>query len=146
MIPVEYPKLKFKLKEEAGKKYIFDELRKRWLFITPEEWVRQNFIQYLIQVENYPASYIAVEKQLTVGELKKRFDILLYDSAHQPWMMVECKASSIPLQPFILEQALRYNIGIPVPYLVITNGHFYKAYKKESGKLVELNQLPAFGI
>lgn len=144
MIPVTYPNVEFKLKEEGTKKFIFDELRKVWLVITPEEWVRQHFIFYLLHVKKYPAALIAVEKRLKLGELTKRFDILIYNANHQPWMMVECKASSVALKPAVLEQVLRYNISIPVPYLVITNGYYCKAFQKIDGRLHELEDLPNF--
>ena len=75
MIIVNYPEPAFRIKQEEGKDYIFDTIRKRWLLLTPEEWVRQNFIQYLVQVKGYPLSLIAVEKELRLGELKKRFDL-----------------------------------------------------------------------
>ena len=87
MLAIHYPEPVFQLKKEAGKDMIFDPLRKRWLLLTPEEWVRQNFVQYLIQVKKYPASLIAMEKVIKLGELKKRFDILVYNKLHQPWMI-----------------------------------------------------------
>ncbi len=145
MLTIEYPKNDFRTKREAGKDFIFDELRKQWLRLSPEEWVRQNFIQYLIQVKQYPASLIAQEKKIVLGELIKRFDILVYNQQIEPWMMVECKASTIPLQQHILDQVLRYNIAVPVPYLIITNGTQTAGFKKEGGKLVELLELPKFG-
>ena len=145
MLTIEYPKNDFRFKREAGKEFIFDELRKQWLRLSPEEWVRQNFIQYLVQVKQYPASLIAQEKKIVLGELTKRFDILIYNQQIEPWMMVECKASTIPLQEHILEQVLRYNISVPVPYLIITNGSQTAGFRKEDGKLVELVELPPFG-
>lgn len=145
MLTIEYPKNDFRFKREAGKEFIFDELRKQWLRLSPEEWVRQNFIQYLVQVKQYPASLIAQEKKIVLGELTKRFDILIYNQQIEPWMMVECKASTIPLQEHILEQVLRYNISVPVPYLIITNGSQTAGFRKEGGKLVELAELPPFG-
>ena len=98
MININYPEPGFRIKEEAGKELIFDALRKKWLQLTPEEWVRQNFVQYLLQEKKYPVSLIALEKEIRLGELKKRFDILIYDLNHQPWMMVECKAADIKLE------------------------------------------------
>ena len=87
---INYPEPAFRIKTGNGKDFIFDLLRKKWVVLTPEEWVRQNFIQYLLQVKNYSAALIAIEKEIKLGELKKRFDILVYDSKHQPWMMIEC--------------------------------------------------------
>ena len=94
------------------------------MVITPEELVRQNFIQYLVSFRNYPGSYIALEKKIRLGELTNRFDILVYDKMHKPWMIVECKGRDIELTESVLHQALRYNISVPVPFIVITNGHF----------------------
>ena len=91
MLPVSYPDPTFKIKTDNGKELIFDGLRKRWVPLTSEEWVRQNFIQFLLQEKKYPSSLIAVEKEIKLGELKKRFDILVYDKEHRPWMMIECK-------------------------------------------------------
>ncbi|RYY66810.1 MAG: type I restriction enzyme HsdR N-terminal domain-containing protein, partial [Chitinophagaceae bacterium] len=129
-------------KEEGGRRYIFDALRRLWLLLTPEEWVRQNFLQYLQQVLRYPAPLIAVEKEIRLNDLRKRFDILVYDERHQPWLLVECKAPEVALAPAVLEQALRYNLSVPVAYLVITNGTHTMAWQKGAGTLSELEALP----
>src|SRR5688572_11029983 len=97
MLTIKYPEQQFQIKQDGGKDMIFDPLRKKWLLLTPEEWVRQNFVQYLIRVKKYPATLIAQEKMIILGELKKRFDILVYDTDHRPWMMIECKAPAIKL-------------------------------------------------
>ena len=146
MIRIEYPSFPFRMKKEAEKEFIFDECRRQWLRLTTEEWVRQNFLQYLLQVKKYPASLIAVEKEIRLGELKKRFDILVYDAQHQPWLMVECKGMDVPLNQGVLQQVLRYNIAIPVPYLVITNGSLSFAYIRKNNQLQSLDALPEFGI
>ena len=144
MIAVQYPKPIFKTKQEPTGLAIFDELRKAWLKLTPEEWVRQNFVQYLLQEMQYPSSLIALEKQIVLGELTKRFDILVYDRNYNPWMMVECKSMNVRLDSKVLEQVLRYNISVPVRFLVITNGHFCYGFDRSSGRLEELKELPAF--
>jgi hypothetical protein len=144
LIAVHYSPPEFKTKKESNGLAIFDELRKTWLKLTPEEWVRQNFVQYLINQQHYPSSFIAVERQLQLGELTKRFDILVYDRNYQPWMMVECKSMDVKLDARVLDQVLRYNISIPVPYLVITNGHACYGFDRSSGRLEELDELPAF--
>ena len=146
MISIHYPEHEFKLKEDSGKKLIFDELRRIWLKLTPEEWVRQNFLQYLIKVKLYPPSLIAVEKEFSLGELKKRFDLLVYDRAHRPWMLVECKETTISLEQAVLDQILRYHISLPVPYLVITNGNHCAGFGKLNGHLQSLQELPEFGV
>jgi hypothetical protein len=106
--------------------------------------VRQNFIQYLIQVLNYPDAMIAVEKSLELNGMKRRFDLLVYDTDHQPWMLVECKATTVSLGQPVLDQVLRYNISIPVPYLIITNGTETRGWRKEEGMLFDLEAMPAW--
>jgi len=142
MIRINYPQHDFRRKEEEGKEYIFDELRKSWLRLTPEEWVRQNFLQYLIQEKRYPASLIAVEKEIQLGELKKRFDILVYNREHQPWMMIECKDMQTELNEPVLHQLLRYNIAVPVTYMIITNGSYCIGFHKKEQQLQLLDDLP----
>lgn len=145
MIKIYYPTHPFKIREpELKKEEIWDDLRKRWVRLTPEEWVRQNFIQYLLQVKNYPASYIAVERKMKLGELTKRFDLMVFDSAAQPWMMVECKATHEKLDNRVLWQVLRYNMAIPVKYLVITNGEECHAFVKGVMDFEAITTLPGY--
>ena len=141
MVKIDYPQPIFRIKTENGKDFIFDTLRKKWLLLTGEEWVRMNFVQYLVQEKKYPASLIALEKEIMLGELKKRFDILVYDKDHQPWMMIECKEAEIKLNDDVLQQVLRYNISVPVKYIVITNGNATVGWRRE-GDLKLLNELP----
>ena len=145
MISILYPEPAFRIKSEAGKDFIFDTFRKKWLVLTPEEWVRQNFLQYLVQVLKYPETLIAVEKEFRFGEMNRRFDILVYTKDHQPWMMVECKAPDILLDQSVLEQVLRYNISIPVEYLVITNGSNGFAWQKGK-ELLLIDRMPVFPV
>lgn len=142
MIKIEYPPYQPKIKKEAGREMIFDEIRKRWVVLTPEEWVRQNFLQHLTSVKNYPASLIAVEKEIKLGELKKRFDIVVYDKSTKPWMIVECKEMNVSLDRSVLEQVLRYNLSLQVPYLVITNGSYCLAAVIRNNGLIEIDGLP----
>lgn len=142
MVVINYPEPDFRIKKEGGKEFIFDALRKKWLLLTPEEWVRQNFVQYLLQVKNYASSLIAVEKEIKLGELKKRFDILVYTNNHQPWMMIECKAAEIKLDEKVLEQILRYNISLPVEYMVITNGEMTYAWQRKKNRLDLIDEIP----
>ena len=146
MIMVQYPEPQFRIKVENGKRFIFDSIRKIWLLLTEEEWVRQNFLNYLIATLKYPSALIALEKEIMLNDLKKRFDILVYNSSHQPWMMVECKASSVKLSEDVLQQLLRYNISVPVEYMVITNGTSTIGWKKDKGELKLLKELPQFDI
>jgi hypothetical protein len=142
MIKINYPKYQPKIKNENNKELIFDEVRKRWVILTPEEWVRQNFLQYLTQVKKYPASLIAVEKEIQLGDLKKRFDIVVYDKATAPWMIIECKEMTVELDKKVLDQILRYNITLQVPYLIITNGSYCMAFECINNQLEELTELP----
>lgn len=144
MIAVKFPEPAFRLKKEKDVEWIFDPIRKQWLVLTEEEWVRQNFIQLLIQTAHYPAAFIAVEKEILLGELKKRFDILVYNKDHKPWMMIECKAPVIPLSDTVLQQVLLYNITVPVIFLIITNGQFTYGWENANGALNHIDQLPAW--
>jgi hypothetical protein len=142
MIHITYPPHNFKVEERNGQRFIFDNIRKKWLLLTDEEWVRQNFVNYLLIEMSYPATLLALEKSLTLNELKKRFDILVYDSKHQPWMLIECKAPQVLLSEAALQQVLRYNISVPVPFIAITNGAATFGWQKEHGQLRKLDALP----
>ena len=120
-------------------------MRKRWLALTPEEWVRQHFLQYLTGVMHYPPTLIAVERAFDLGELKKRFDIVVHDRDSKPWMLVECKEMKIPLDSKVLDQVLRYHIILRVPYIVITNGKDCFGFSNCNGQVRELRELPAYG-
>ena len=145
MIKIKYPAYQPKIKKEDTREFIFDEVRKRWVVLTPEEWVRQNFLQYIITVKKYPASLIAVEKEVKLGDLRKRFDIVVYDKNSRPWMIIECKEMNVELSKQVLDQVLRYNIAMQVPYLVITNGSYCMAFQCIDNKLMELDELPGVG-
>ena len=142
MIKIEYPFKKPSLKSENDKETVFCVIRKRWILLTPEEWVRQNFILYLVEILKYPPSLISVEKQLLLGDIKKRFDIIAYRN-DRPFMIVECKEMNVPLSENTLRQVLNYNTNIQASYIVITNGSYCIAYKKEDDRFVEVNELPA---
>src|SRR5215203_4430738 len=141
MIAVKYPAPAFKIKQENKQHFVFDAIRKTWLLLTEEEWVRQNFLQYLITELNYPSALIAIEKELELNGLKKRFDVLVHDEQHKPWMLIECKAPQVALNDAALEQILRYNMGIPVPFLVITNGKSTYAWQNKNDELTLLKKL-----
>lgn len=144
MIKIEYPPYKPKIKEEAGHEFIFDGIRKKWVALTPEEWVRQNFLQYLLLVKNYPAALIAVEKEIMLGDVKKRYDIVVFDKNSSPFMLIECKEMGVRLSEDVLNQVLSYNIAMQVPCLVITNGTHCMAFNCAGGKLSEVRELPLF--
>ena len=142
MIAVQFPEPQFNIRTKAGKRYIFDSIRKAWLLLTEEEWVRQNLVAYFIQTLLYPKEAIALEKAILVNGLKKRFDILVYNKSHEPWMLVECKAPTVSLDERVLQQALRYNLSVPVTYLVISNGPQTLAWKKSAANLDLMEQFP----
>ncbi|MEP7165885.1 MAG: type I restriction enzyme HsdR N-terminal domain-containing protein [Ferruginibacter sp.] len=144
MIKIIYPEKKPSIKSEANKELIFCVIRKRWILITPEEWVRQNFLQYLIEVLHYPASLIAVEKQLLLGDVKKRFDIVVYDKETKPFMIIECKQMNMPLSENALQQVLRYNTNIQAKFLIITNGSHCFGFEKLNDRFGEINTMPVF--
>ncbi len=141
MLQIEYPEYDFRIKEENSSTFIFDGVRRKWVTLTPEEWVRQNFIQYLIQVKNYPSAVIAVEKEIKSGELKKRCDIVVYKS-DVPWVIIECKEPGVVLNDAVIEQILAYNITLQVKILVITNGENNYAIEIHDEGISSLNVLP----
>jgi hypothetical protein len=140
------PQYPIKLKEEKGTKYIFDPIRKKYLVLLPEEWVRQNFIQYLINDKSFPSTLIAIEKGLKLNELQKRADIVIYDNKGQPIVLIECKAPKVKINQEVFEQVARYNIVFKVPYLVVTNGieHYCAKVNFELNSFEFLQELPVY--
>lgn len=142
MIQIKYPEPGFRIKQQGDKEFIFDSIRKTWLLLTGEEWVRQNFVNYLILILKYPSTLIALEKEIILYDMKKRFDVLVYDRQHTPWMMIECKEPGVALSENVLQQVLRYNIKVPVEVMVITNGNNTMAWRKEGEEMIYLTELP----
>ena len=142
MIKIIYPAQKPAIKTENGAEFIFCIIRKKWLSITPEEWVRQNFLNYLVNTLQYPASLIAVEKQLLVGEMKKRFDIIVYKDS-TPFMIIECKEMNVKLSQNVIHQVLNYNSNVQACYIVITNGSYCAGFVRENDQFKEVDMLPA---
>lgn len=122
MIALNFAQIQLKLRQAEGKTSVFDPVRKKWVILTPEEHVRQYMLQYLIISMQYPVSLIAVEKAITVGNLKKRFDIVVHGRNHEPWMLVECKAPEVPLSERALHQLLTYQGTMQCSYWLLTNG------------------------
>ncbi len=143
MIKIVYPDKKPGLKTEGGKELIFCMIRKKWLQVTPEEWVRQNILLYLTEVLQYPASLIAVEKKLQLGELQKRFDIVVYKN-EKPFVLVECKEMNVPITQKTLDQAMRYNSSLQAASFIITNGNASYGFTTNNGGLAALDAFPAF--
>lgn len=140
------PNYNFDLKRKDNKLYIKGIIRNRLLLLTPEEWVRQNFIAYLISEKNMPKNLIAVEKQILVNGLTKRFDILVYDLTGCPQILIECKAHSVPLSQEVFNQVSAYNLALKVPYLFITNGvkHFASMVDLETRQVEFLKEIPNY--
>ena len=144
MFCIDYPAHEFKIKKENNIDIIFDSFRKKWVTLTPEEWVRQNILQYITRIKNYPSSLIAIEKEISLGELKKRCDMVIYDRESKPWMIIECKEMNIVLDEKVLEQILRYHITLPAKHLVITNGSYCYGFIKKDDQFIETEEMPFY--
>ena len=141
---ITFRKYNFSIHEKNEIIYIFDEVRKKNVILTPEEWVRQNFLHYLVYDLNYPKSKIAIEKEFIINERKKRFDLLVFDENTKPFLLLECKSQEEKLNEKVLKQGLNYNLNFEVPYLVISNGDFTFAWQLEKGKAITLKELPNY--
>lgn len=142
MIRINYPELKPQIRNGI-KEEIFCINRKKWVLLTPEEWVRQNLLLYLIHKVGYPKSLIAVERQIKVGDLSKRFDIVCYKN-NEPFIVIECKKMSVSLTDDVLMQVLRYNMKVNAKYLIITNGLDCFGFEKEENRLKEIEVFPDY--
>jgi hypothetical protein len=140
------PTYKFRIKSSENKYFIFDIIRKKYVVLTPEEWVRQHFVQYLIEEKKYPISLIAIEKKLTINKLTKRTDILVFTSEGLPHIIVECKAPSIKITQDTFDQIARYNLKLEANYLVTTNGleHFYCKMDLKNEQYIFLESIPNY--
>lgn len=143
MIKIVYPDKKPSIKAEGAKETIFCIIRKRWMQLTPEEWVRQNTLLYLIETLHYPASLISVEKKIQLGDLSKRFDIVVYKN-DQPFVLIECKEMKVPISQKTLDQVLRYNINLRATSFIITNGNTCYGFTVDAGVLKALDSFPSF--
>lgn len=135
-----------KLIKEENKTLVFDPIRKKYVINTPEEWVRQNFIQFLIQDKNYPASLIAIEKGIELGKTKKRCDIVLYNNKGKPIIIVECKAPAIKISQDTFDQIARYNMALKTDLLVVTNGleHYTCLMDHDNKRYQFLKEIPNY--
>ena len=146
MQPLNFPSYKFRIKSNENKLFIFDILRKKYVSLTPEEWVRQHFIHYLIEEKNYPISLIAVEKKLTINKLTKRTDILVFNAEGVPYIIIECKAPAIKITQSAFDQIARYNLKLTATYLIVSNGltHFYCQMDFEKEQYHFLETIPKY--
>ncbi len=144
MLHVQFPEPAFQTRPLQDGTEIFDRIRKKWLLLTPEEWVRQNMINWLNKVQLVPLAFIAVERMLMVGDSKRRFDIVVYSRKHEPWLLVECKAMDVVLNEATLQQALGYFSAMPAQVLMLSNGHHTYAWQLDQNNLHTLEVLPPF--
>mgnify|MGYP006280073503 FL=1 len=140
------PTYSFKIKSFDNKKFIFDSFRKKYLQLTPEEWVRQNFAAYLVHEKSYPGGRIVLEKSLKYNKLSKRCDILVYNNEGEPVLIVECKAPEIKIVSSTFDQIAIYNLNFKVRYLIVTNGlsHYCAMVDFEERKINFLNEIPVY--
>jgi hypothetical protein len=143
---LKFPSYQFNIKREADQVFIFDEVRKKWLVLTPEEWVRQHVVFYLVGEKGYMPGLIGVEKSIKVNQRIKRFDLVCFDQEAKPLLIVECKAPEVPITQHTLEQAMRYNSEVQAKYLMLTNGLeiVVGRINYESKQLEYLQEIPSF--
>jgi len=140
------PVTEFRVRKKGEKQEIFDRIRKKFVTLTPEEWVRQHFIQYLTGQLNVPSSLVAVEVPMQVNRLKKRGDIVVYGRNGKPCLIVECKAPEVNVTQAVFDQVAIYNMALLVPYLVVTNGlvHFACRINHSDRSIEFLKELPDY--
>ncbi|MFN9710439.1 MAG: type I restriction enzyme HsdR N-terminal domain-containing protein [Bacteroidota bacterium] len=146
MLPLRFADPDFQMRKKDDHAQLFDRIRKKWVKITPEEWVRQNMVVMLINELKISSAHIGVEKEIIVGELKKRFDILVYDQSYEPWMLIECKAPEVMLSEKTAAQMLNYQQVLRARYMVITNGNNAMGWEYYTHQLFEMQSWPSLSI
>jgi hypothetical protein len=146
MKQLQFPSYSFRFKNSENKVAIFDEIRKKFIIITPEEWVRQHVVQFLLQDKKFPKSHINVEKLLKINDLNKRYDVVVYNSDGSIFILVECKAPEIKISQHTFDQIARYNMTLNAEYLMVTNGlnHYFCKMDYENEKYDFLPELPEY--
>ena len=146
MLALNLPKTELKVISKDGKQQVFDVLRRRFVVLTPEEWVRQQFVHFLIRHKGYPAECIGNEVSITLGATKKRCDTVIYGSHAEPLMVIEYKSPSVEITQKVFEQICRYNIKMKVEWLVVSNGlqHYCTRIDYENGTYQFVEDIPAF--
>ena len=146
MQSLNFPDFQFRFARAGGKEMIFDPIRKKMVSLTPEEWVRQNMIAYLMAVKLVPASLVGVEKRLLLNGLVKRFDLAVFNRSGIPVLLVECKAPSVEITEKVFDQAARYNMQLKVNYFIITNGmhHFCCRINYTHSTYIFIEEIPTF--
>ena len=145
--PLNFPSYDLDIKEQAGKPVVFDEVRRKWVLLLPEEWVRQHVIQFLLRERGYPVGLMAVEKGFQYQGMPQRADIVAHDRQGTPVLMVECKAPGIKIEQTVFDQAARYNQVIRAKYLFVTNGlqHYCCKIDWRSRQYQFVETVPRFG-
>jgi hypothetical protein len=145
-IPLNLPPYPIRIKEEENGTYIFDVIRKKFLFLTPEEWVRQHLVHFLIEEKNYPRTLIQLEGGLKLNTLQKRSDILIFNNLGEKIVLIECKAPSVKISQETFDQIARYNFTLKATYLMVTNGinHYFCQMDFENEKYTFLKELPKY--
>ncbi|WP_445711650.1 type I restriction enzyme HsdR N-terminal domain-containing protein [Flavobacterium sp.] len=146
MQQLNFPSYSFRFKNSENKPYIFDEIRKKFVVLTPEEWVRQHVVRYLIDNKKYSKSFINVEKLVKVNGINKRYDIVVFDSKGNIFLLIECKAPEVPISQKTFDQIAQYNLVLKASYLMVTNGlnHYFCQMDFENEKYLFLSALPDF--
>lgn len=146
MLALNLPPADLKLSQREGQTYVFDTLRRRYIKLTPEEWVRQHFVHFLINHKGYPQEMLANEVSLSLNSTTKRCDTVLYDTETHPRMIIEYKAPHIALSQRVFDQISRYNIVLRVPYLIVSNGleHYCCQVDYETQTYQFLRDIPSF--
>ena len=146
MLKLNFPDYDFRFKSNENKSLIFDEIRKKFVVLTGEEWVRQHIIQFLIKEKKYPPSHINVEKQLKLHNTTKRYDVVVYNSDGSIHIMVECKAPKIRINQLVFDQIARYNFVLRANYLIVTNGmeHYFCQMDFKAEKYIFLKDVPMY--
>ena len=141
-----FPTYSFRFKNSENKVSIFDEIRKKFILLTPEEWVRQHVVQFLLQDKKYPKSYINVEKLIKINDLSKRYDGVVFQPNGDIFLLIECKAPEVPISQQTFDQIARYNLVLKAKYLMVTNGlnHYFCQMDFENEKYVFLKELPEY--
>lgn len=144
MQPLQFPPYQFRFKNSENKIAIFDEIRKKFIILTPEEWVRQHVVHYLFAEKSYPKSWINVEKQIKMNGLTKRYDVVVFNPDGSIFLLVECKAPEIKISQQTFDQIARYNLALKAEYLMVTNGleHYFCQMDFENERYHFLQELP----
>ncbi|MCK0159677.1 type I restriction enzyme HsdR N-terminal domain-containing protein [Allomuricauda sp. F6463D] len=146
MQDLNFPPYSFRIKNSQNRQYIFDGIRKKFVVLQPEEWVRQHVLRYLVSTKNYPKSLINVEKQLTVNKLKKRYDVVVFNPDGTIYLLIECKAPEVGITQSVFDQIARYNYQLKAEYLMVTNGleHYHCEMDFKNEKYRFLEDIPDF--